>query len=109
MSEHTKHMDEIRNIELRLERMEAIFSERNRKSDEMATAITRLDVKFDAFIASLPKEYVSMREFFAYQENMKSLLAERKDGVKSWQSWVMLLAPTGMSAIMTIYVLFGGG
>jgi len=107
MTEHTKQMDEIRNIELRLERMEAIFSERNRKSDEMATAITRLDTKFDAFIATLPREYVSMREFLTYQESMKALLSERKDNTKSWQSWVMLLAPTGMSAIMTIYVLFG--
>ena len=100
-------MDEIRNIELRLERMETIASERNRKSDDMATAVTRLDTKFDAFIATLPRDYVSMREFAAYQESVKEILAERKDNTKSWQSWVMLLAPTGMSAIMTIYVLFG--
>jgi len=104
---HEQQNKEIRNIELRLERMEAIFAERNRKSDEMATAITRLDTKFDAFIASLPREYVSMREFTTFQESLKTLLAERKDGNKTWQSWVMLLAPTFMSAIMTLYVLFG--
>ncbi len=104
---HEEQNREIRNIELRLERMEAIATERNRKSDEITIALTRLDAKFDAFIAALPKEYVSMREFFAYQESMKSILAERKDGTKTWQSWVMLLAPTAMSAIMTLYVLFG--
>lgn len=104
---HEQQNKEIRNIELRLERMEAILAERNRKSDDMATAITRLDTKFDAFIASLPKEYVSMREFIAYQESLKTILSERKDGQKSWQGWVMLLAPTFMSAIMTLYVLFG--
>jgi hypothetical protein len=104
---HEQQNKEIRNIELRLERMEVIFLERNRKSDDHAAGLTRIETKFDTFIATLPKEYVSVREFSEYKDNLKTLLSERKDGAKSWQSWVMLLVPTFMSAIMTLYVIFG--
>ena len=99
---------DIREIELKLERIQTILDERNSNSKEAVELVRGLEKKFDTFIETLPDKYVTAREFGNYKNGMTTLLDERKDGLKSWQSWIMLLAPTLLSAIMTLYVLFGG-
>ena len=99
---------EIRNIEIKLERMEAVFVERNRKSDEMNDAIIRMETKIDALASSLPREYVTNIAFTEFKGNLTSLLTEQKDGVKTWQGWVTMLVPSLISAIIGLYVIFGG-
>jgi hypothetical protein len=71
--------------------------------------VENIDKKMDGFISSLPREYMTIREFEAYKASVNALLAERKDGNKSWQSWVMALMPYIMTAILGIYVFVSRG
>jgi predicted RNase H-like nuclease (RuvC/YqgF family) len=107
--QHEQQSRDIRNIELRMERAESRSLSRDEKMDSLVRIVENIDKKMDSFISSLPKEYMTIREFEAYKNSVDKLLAERKDGNKSWQSWVMTLMPYIMSAILGLYVIFGGG
>ena len=107
-SVHEQQNKEIHKIELRLERIEIQLGERNRKSDEMLDTIKKIDQRMDNIMSTIPREYVTVREFTAYQESIKGLLAARMDGNKSWQSWIMLLVPSFISVIISIYAFTGG-
>jgi len=101
---HERQNEELRKTDNRLYVIETMLEARNKRSDEMYELMKEIRMEF----RNLPKEYVTVREYNAFQENIRVLLAARQDGMKSWQSWVMLLVPTGISAIIGLYVLLGG-
>lgn len=100
---HERQNEELHKTNNRLYVIETMLEARNKRSDEMYDMLKEIRAEF----RNLPKEYVTVREYSAFQENIKILLATRTDGMKSWQSWVMLLVPTGISAIIGLYVLLG--
>jgi len=102
-SVHERQNEELRKTDNRLYVIETMLEARNKRSDEMYELMKEIRAEF----RNLPKEYVTVREYNAFQENIRVLLAARQDGMKSWQSWVMLLVPTGISAIIGLYVLLG--
>ena len=106
---HKQQTEDIRNIELKLERMEGRSLARDEEIKSLVNIVGKIDKKMDELIGVLPREYMTIREFSAYKESINALLAERKDGNKSWQSWVMMLMPYLMSAILGLYVFFSRG
>lgn len=105
---HEQQNREIRNIELKLERIEVQLLERNRKSDDMMAMVTKIENRMEVFTNTIAREYVTVREFAAFQESITRLMEANENGTSKWQDWVKTLLPLIITSILTAYVVFGG-
>jgi len=97
MSEE-RHDIAIRDLDVRLTRIEVLLEERNRKSDEMMLKIVAIDTKLDEKFDRISSEYISRREFDEYKKGITNVQTANGEGIKAWQAIVFALIMLGLSA-----------